>query len=445
MAVIGPLAPSTAAFGRHAARHALLTGFGTTFRTLMMVMPRLSRDKFAGLALRMSSEQRRAASVAGVAHALHDGYTDLIYIMLPLWQSEFALTYAALGLLRSMFVGAMAALQIPAGYLSERFGAAIILALGTALAGLGYCLAGLSAGFAMLLGALLVSGIGASTQHPIASALVARAFAGPGSLKAIGAYNFAGDVGKMTVPALLSLMLLVTSWRPALFILGSCGIAIAAVILFAAPRHESARSAAQPDSHSPHSHSPQRERKRQPRAFALLTAIGVIDSATRMGFLLFLPFVLTEKGATLQTVGLAMTLIFAGGAAGKLACAFIGARIGAIATVWLTEGLTAAGILALSQLPLQAALIVLPLIGIALNGTSSVLYGSVPELVEPQWRTRALSIFYTGTIGSGAIAPVLFGRLGDLLGVWPALTLVALFVLLTLPIAWLLRRLLMLA
>jgi MFS transporter, FSR family, fosmidomycin resistance protein len=400
-----------------------------------MVIPRLSLEKFVSLTPRMSSEQRRAASVAGVAHALHDGYTDLIYIMLPLWQAEFGLTYAALGLLRSVFVGAMAGLQIPAGYMSERFGAAIVLALGTALAGIGYCLAGLSAAFAMLLGALLLSGIGSSTQHPIASALVARAFAGASSLKAIGAYNFAGDVGKMTVPAVLSLMLLVMPWRSALFILGSLGIAVAVVILFAAPRRESTRAATRTDSYRA-----ELERKRQPLAFALLTGIGVIDSATRMGFLLFLPFVLTQKGATLQTVGLAMTLIFAGGAAGKLACAFIGARIGAIGTVWLTEGLTAAGILALSQLPLQAALMVLPLIGVALNGTSSVLYGSVPDLVEPQWRTRALSIFYTGTIGSGAIAPILFGRLGDLLGLWPALTLVALFVLLTLPIAWLLRR-----
>ena len=179
-----------------------------------MVMPRLSLEKFVRLTPRMSGEQRRAASVAGVAHALHDGYTDLIYIMLPLWQAEFGLTYAALGLLRSTFVGAMAVLQIPAGYLSERFGAPLVLALGTALAGIGYCLAGLSTAFAMLLGALFVSGIGSSTQHPIASALVARAFTGASSLKAIGAYNFAGDLGKMTVPAVLSLMLLVTPWRP---------------------------------------------------------------------------------------------------------------------------------------------------------------------------------------------------------------------------------------
>jgi MFS family permease len=354
--------------------------------------------------------------------------------MLPLWQVEFGLDYAALGVLRSVFVGAMACLQIPAGLASEKLGAAVVLALGTALAGLGYCLAGASSGFTMLLVALFIGGLGASTQHPIASALVARAFAGPRSLTALGTYNFAGDIGKMTVPATLSLMLLAMAWRPALAILGSLGFVLAVVIFFVTPRFDGDKSA-----------EPSAEAKAVPSqtpqsfAFRLLLAIGIVDSATRMGFLLFLPFVLTQKGASLQTIGLAMTLIFAGGAAGKLACTFIGARIGAIGTVWLTEGLTAVGILALIPLPLDAALVLLPLIGIALNGTSSVLYGSVPALVAPEWRTRALSIFYTGTIGSGAIAPTLYGLVGDSFGVWKALTLVAAMVLLTLPLAALLR------
>jgi len=397
-------------------------------------MRRLNWEDITALVPQMSGDQRRVASIAGAAHALHDGYTDLIYIMLPLWQAEFGLTYAALGALRGAFVGAMASFQIPAGLLSERFGAAAILALGTALAGLGYCLAGASTGFAMLLGALLISGVGSSTQHPIASALVARAFAGPRSLKALGTYNFSGDLGKMTLPAALSLLLLAMAWRPALAALGSIGLAMAAVIFFAAPRYDRAATG------EPHAAARAlQERKRHPFAFVLLLMIGIIDSATRMGFLLFLPFLLRDKGASLQTVGLAMTLVFAGGAAGKLACAFIGARIGAIGTVWLTEGCTAAGILVLLPLPLDAALVLLPVIGIALNGTSSVLYGSVPDLVAPEWRTRALSIFYTGTIGSGAIAPVLYGRVGDALGVWTALTLVAAFVLITLPLSAVLR------
>ncbi len=397
-------------------------------------MRRLHWEDFTALAPQMSGDQRRAASVAGIAHALHDGYTDLVYIMLPLWQTEFALSYAALGLLRSVLVGAMAALQIPAGIAAERFGAAPILAAGTALAGLGFCLSGISSGFAMLLGALLICGIGSSTQHPIASALVARAFAGPRSLKALGTYNFTGDLGKMTLPATLSLMLLVTAWRPALAILGSLGLVVAVVIYIAAPRFQHGEILhPQADAHKA------QERKRPRYAFPVLVAIGVIDTATRMAFLLFLPFVLRNKGASEQTIGLALTLIFTGGAAGKLACTFIGARIGAVGTVWLTEGSTAAAILALFPLPLEAALVVLPLLGVVLNGTSSVLYGSVPDLVPPQWRSRALSIFYTGVIGSGAIAPILFGRVGDLLGVWRALVLVAAFVLLTLPLSALLR------
>ena len=392
----------------------------------------LQWEAFAARAAGFSRDQRRAASVAAGAHALHDGYTDLIYIMLPLWQAEFGLSYAALGVLRGMFVGAMASMQIPASLMSERLGAAVVLAAGTALAGLGYCLAGASSGFAMLLGALVIGGLGSSTQHPIASALVARAFAGPRSLTALGTYNFAGDLGKMTVPAVLSLMLLAMPWRSALAILGGIGLVMAVVILIFTPRYGRGRAAATDDVRKA-------ENQPAPRAFPLLLCIGILDSATRMGFLLFLPFVLTAKGATLQDVGLAMTLVFAGGAAGKLACAFIGARLGVIGTVWLTEGLTAAGILALFPLPLFGAVLLLPLIGIALNGTSSVLYGSVPDLVAPHWRARALSIFYTGTIGSGALAPVLFGRVGDALGVFPALVAVAIIVLFTLPLAALLR------
>src|ERR1700684_1501232 len=156
-------------------------------------------ENFAALTRQISPDQRRAASIAAVTHALHDGFTDLIYIMLPLWQSEFGLDYAALGVLRSVFVGAMASLQIPAGLLSEKLGGAVVLALGTALAGFGYCLAGASAGFTMLLVALFIGGLGASTQHPAASALVSRAFAGPRAPAGLGTYNFAGDLGKKEV------------------------------------------------------------------------------------------------------------------------------------------------------------------------------------------------------------------------------------------------------
>ena len=67
----------------------------------------------------------------------------------------------------------------------------------------------------------------------------------------------------------------------------------------------------------------------------------------------------------------------------------------------------------------------LPLIGMALNGTSSVLYGTVPELVAPERRQRAFSIFYTGGVGAGALAPVLYGLFSDLADVPTMMMLVA--------------------
>jgi FSR family fosmidomycin resistance protein-like MFS transporter len=386
-------------------------------------------------ALTAKREERRAAAVACSAHALHDGYTDLIYVMLPIWQTEFGLGYAELGLLRGLFSGTMAGFQIPSGLIAERLGTAPVLALGTALAGTGYCLAGASAGFGLLVVALFIGGLGASVQHPLASSLMARAFSGPRSMKALGTYNFAGDIGKMTVPAAASLLLVAMSWRPALALLGGLGLLAAVAIFVLTPRY-GADAASPPAKRDGLGSAPG---ARHRFAFPVLLSIGMLDSATRMGFLLFLPFVLTAKGASVPVVGLALTLVFAGGAAGKLVCAFVSARIGAIATVWLTEGLTALGIAALLPLGLEAALLLLPVIGVALNGTSSVLYGSVPDVVRLERRARAFSVFYTGTIGSGALAPVLYGVLGDALGVPSALIVVAAIVLLTLPLSLVLK------
>ena len=385
-------------------------------------------------ALAAKRDERRAAGVACAAHALHDGYTDLIYVMLPVWQKEFGLGYAELGLLRGLFSGTMASFQIPSGLIAERVGTAPMLALGTALVGTGYCLAGASAGFGLLVVALFVGGLGASVQHPLASSLMARAFAGPRSMKALGTYNFAGDIGKMTLPAAASLLLVAMSWRPALALLGGLGLLAAVAIFVLTPRY-----GAETPSHAAQQHAAGSAAPRHRFAFPVLLSIGMLDSATRMGFLLFLPFVLTAKGASVPVVGFALTLVFTGGAVGKLVCAFLGARIGAIPTVWLTEGATAVGIAALLPLGLAGALVLLPFIGIALNGTSSVLYGSVPDLVRPERRARAFSVFYTGTIGSDAVAPAIYGVAGDAFGVPSALIGIAAIVLLTLPLSLVLR------
>jgi MFS transporter, FSR family, fosmidomycin resistance protein len=91
-------------------------------------------------------------------------------------------------------------------------------------------------------------------------------------------------------------------------------------------------------------------------------------------------------------------------------------------TVVATEGGTALGIVAILFSPLAVCLALLPLLGIMLNGTSSVLYGTVSELTATERTERAFALFYTASIGSGAIAPIVYGLLGDRLGIdWATL------------------------
>jgi dipeptide/tripeptide permease len=89
-------------------------------------------------------------------------------------------------------------------------------------------------------------------------------------------------------------------------------------------------------------------------------------------------------------------------------------------------------------LPLVPALALLPAVGIALNGTSTVLYGTVPEIAPAGRVENAFAIFYTVVIGSGALAPVLYGVVGDTGGWAWGMAGAAATALLTLPFAVLL-------
>jgi FSR family fosmidomycin resistance protein-like MFS transporter len=372
-----------------------------------------------------SASARRTLAVAGTAHALHDGYTDLIFVLLPLWQAEFALGYGMLAALRGVYAGMMAALQVPSGWLAERLDGRIVLAIGTALAAAGYALAGLTGSLVGLCAALAISGAGSSTQHPIASAAVARAY-GAASRGPLGTYNFTGDLGKAAIPALTSLLLTLMPWRGALWLLAVLGAAVAATVFLLMPPIAPASGS-----------QPFRTKVGRGRGgFWLLFAIGVLDTGVRMGLLTFLPFLLTAKGASMPTVGVALAMVFLGGAAGKFVCGWLGARAGVLLTVLATEGGTAACILGVLLLPLAPLFVLLPVLGVMLNGTSSVLYGSVPELTPPERAERAFALFYTGTIGSGAISPVLYGVLGDWVGARWATAATALVALAIYPLAF---------
>jgi MFS transporter, FSR family, fosmidomycin resistance protein len=166
----------------------------------------------------------------------------------------------------------------------------------------------------------------------------------------------------------------------------------------------------------------------------------MLDNAGRTVFLTFVPFLLAAKGASPGQLGLFLTLVSVGGACGKFVCGPLAERFGPIPMVVCTELFTGAAILALLPLPLTAAFVLLPILGIGLKGTSSVLYATVADLVTPEARVRGYGLFYMLYQGSGAIAPVLYGWISDAASLSWAMSLLGLLTLAAAPMAGLLRE-----
>jgi len=132
-------------------------------------------------------------------------------------------------------------------------------------------------------------------------------------------------------------------------------------------------------------------------------------------------------------------LILIGGMAGKLACGFLAERIGIIRTVAITEVATGSGILLMLVLPDIGAYLLLPLIGVALNGTSSVLYATIGDLVDPDRLPRVFGFFYTINSVCGLIVPLVFGVIGDAVGIGTSIALAGVMAFATLPLCLMLK------
>jgi MFS transporter, FSR family, fosmidomycin resistance protein len=373
----------------------------------------------------------------GLAHFTHDGFADMLYVFFPLWQMQFSLTFAQVGLFKMLFSGTLALFQVPCSLLARRFGAGKILFSGTLLTSVAVVACGWSS-TPILLGCLLVlGGFGESVQHPLSSALISNAYRDRELRRtALSIFNVSGDIGKLVFPAAAALIISHFSWPEASHIMGLFGVAATLTLFFLiAPM----KPLPYPVEVETGDSQTKTSRRRRNGAFATLLTIGILDSATRMGFLTYFPFLIRDKGYDIALTGLALSLIFAGGIAGKFFCGLLATRVGVLRTVLITESLTAACIWSTIVLPFRAVLVLCPILGLALNGTSSVLYGSVPELVSEEKRNQSFAVFYTATIGSGALSPFLYGFISDFAGLIPTLIFLGALVLATLPLTLLLR------
>ena len=384
--------------------------------------------------------QRKIILITGCAfHIFHDGIADGLAVFLPLWQTSFGLSLTSIGLLYTCFEGATGFFQIPAGFLGERFGERVLLAVGTLVTAISFMCLGIAEGLISLVAFLIVGGVGGAVQHPLAASMVSKAYNYNGRRMALGTYNFSGDIGKFLFPALAAVALSQISWRPICAGFGFFGCVLAITLFIILRRARVGESVL--------SQASQKAASKtngwgivNKGAFSTLSFIAIVDTAIRSGFIIFGPFLFIQKGIQAESVGFALSLLFVGGAAGKFMCGALAERIGVIATVVITEGITGFGLLLLTVLPFPHIYFFLPVLGVALNGTSSVLYGTVGDFVSSQRIARVFGLFYTFVIAASALAPPIMGWLSDTLGLDDSIRLMAWVALGTVPMAFILAR-----
>ena len=379
--------------------------------------------------------RRRTLAFASATHVWSDLFYALLIPLLPIMREDPALdlSYTEVGLLRTGFGTASIVLQVPAGFLAERWDEFWLLLAGNIWVGAGFLLMASLTSFVPLLAATVLGGLGGGTQHPLATSMVSRAYRDEGHSAAVGTVNFAGDIGKLLAPLVVIVGL---GWRSTMRLVGAAGIVFMALSML------TRRSVGPPrtDDAPVEGGSPSVIDAAAPaRGLFALGSIGFMDAATRTAALTFVPFVLADRGAGTREVLILLTLLLAGGAAGKYGCGWLDDRYGSMGLVWWTKGVTALLLLAILVTPVVSAPALMLVLGFGLNGTSSVLYAAVARFAPRDRRASTYGYYYTVTEAS-AIAPLIYGRIADMTNLRVTMMVMAAATALILPASLLVRR-----
>ena len=363
----------------------------------------------------------------------------LQYVLLPIIAQQFGLGYAQVGFLRTVGHTTMSVLEIPAGILAERYGERRLLGIGLVFAGAGYIGVALSPGFFSIAFSLAVAGAGAGFQHSLSSSLLVNRFEGGHRRRVLGTYNSSGDAGKLLFTALFSTGIGIgMAWNWLVLLLAMISI-VSGVTVWRLLGEDRRNRHDLPGKNTPGKSTRQWGIK-SPGRFSILGAVTFMDSLIQAVFLTFLAFIMLDKGVGPGLASICVVIALVGGMLGKFGCGYCAGRYGDRATFLVVQLLTAVGLVLLIELPATQAIIMLPLIGLVVQGSSTVTYGAVADFVDQDRQSRGYALIYTVSGISTVCGPLLFGIIADSHGLESAIWILVGVATLTIPLGWVLSR-----
>lgn len=376
------------------------------------------------------------------AHAIQDGLSTALNVLLPILAQAFGLSYAQVGLFKGLKYIVQAVLEALSGHLTERFGNRNVIVFGFVVSALGYFVLSIADTQEIVLFSFILIGIGGAYHHAPASALISAAFSPKTRRKAMSLYNSAGDIGKLSFSGFLGLAVLLTwPWQPFVAVLGAVTLSAAVITFIIMRRKKMGLSAARATEQTAVEDTTNLGWGIQHRfKFGALLITVFLDNLIQASLLTFVAFVMIEKGISVPVAAMASVFILVGGTFGKAVCGTLADRIGMRKAFSILQILTALGLILLIMLPNAiAAFILLPFLGVVVQGSTSITYVKVPDYIHPERTARGYSMIYATTSLVAFCGPIGMGVIADQYGIHMSIGIMAGIAIASIVPAWFLK------
>lgn len=368
----------------------------------------------------LNAPLRRDAQVIGLVGLAH-GTSHFFHLALaplfPWLKDAFAVSYAELGLLMTVFFVVSGIGQALAGFVVDRIGALPVLLGGIALLGLSALGLAASPNFAALVAFAAVMGLGNSVFHPADFTLLNRRVSVPRLGHAFSAHGLAGTLGWALAPAFLAGIASFAGWRVALVGAAILAFVVLAVLLACRRLLDPREVAGSVQSPQPRASAEGALAFMRLPAMWMCFAFFFISSLSFGGIQSFASTALQQiYEITLPAAATAITSYMLATAAGILAGGFLAARTQHHERVIAVAFALAAAVsllLASGGLPAAAVGVFMGLIGFG-TGIAGPSRDLLIRAAAPRNATgRVYGVVYSGLDIGLSGAPLLFGMMMD--------------------------------
>ncbi|TXT56024.1 MAG: conserved membrane protein of unknown function [Candidatus Thorarchaeota archaeon] len=350
------------------------------------------------------------------AHLLNHMYTGALSPFLPLIRDELTLNYTEVGIVTSAAIITMTISHLLVGFLGDRGWRDIFIPSSVILASLVILLTSFANTFIFITVCMLLLGVGASGYHPSAFPALSEKFPCGARAKATGTQAIGGLLGMAIIPILGAALLVVFGdWRESLFLLGLIGV-VSFFPIAGLMRYSSQACTAEFDEEA--------EEDTRPEGWTRDYGLSIVSMGLRgMPFrctTLLMPLYLVESYSYEPVwAGSLTTIMLVAGLAGETVSAPLSDRVGRrVPFLILSAGVTTL-CLGFLYFRLEPIMLLIVLMGIGFFFFLGVPPNTAYLTEVTPRNAQGLAFGFLFSVGAlpGAIAPIIFGAIGDLYGI----------------------------